>query len=431
MDQLKAANIRLQAEKADLLGIISELQLRLASSSGEDSFVEIPMIIGEEPGVLQVDKDSAADQIGANGPNYEAAEKGRRSEDLTVSQLLHLLQEQSQKEEKLQQHLRAANDRVLLLEKKASELSEKGSQTEWAEEDQEKKAAASQAAQEIDKFKAQVAVLQKEVQDIQVQLNAAEQTKKVLEQKCQTLEVKASEALSQFEEKQQLQYASQKLVLQVESMQSEIKMEQTKTAVEKKKLADLQLEYNQFRDDSNKTIQELKNRQAELEEKYHTTVSDLSKKLELAENALAKKQGQIDEMLDTLSKNEEEMEAIPLMKTQMEIYCADFHAEREARQKIHEDKERLGVQLEFLVKENSKLREDLDNLGRQSLAHMQQRHGAAAGGNQDQGPRVAHRGPDSRDWQHQVNIPEHACPKCGEILPDIDSLQIHVMDCII
>ncbi len=34
------------------------------------------------------------------------------------------------------------------------------------------------------------------------------------------------------------------------------------------------------------------------------------------------------------------------------------------------------------------------------------------------------------DWQQQ-NIPEHACPKCGEVLPDLDSLQIHIMDCII
>lgn len=37
--------------------------------------------------------------------------------------------------------------------------------------------------------------------------------------------------------------------------------------------------------------------------------------------------------------------------------------------------------------------------------------------------------PSGAEWQ-QGNIPEHACPKCGEILPDLDSLQIHIMDCI-
>nr|2LO4_A Chain A, Optineurin [Homo sapiens] len=32
---------------------------------------------------------------------------------------------------------------------------------------------------------------------------------------------------------------------------------------------------------------------------------------------------------------------------------------------------------------------------------------------------------------HMASIPIHSCPKCGEVLPDIDTLQIHVMDCII
>ncbi|KAM4011881.1 optineurin-like, partial [Anomaloglossus baeobatrachus] len=39
--QLKAQLVRLQAEKADLLGIISELQIKLSSCTSEDSFVEI------------------------------------------------------------------------------------------------------------------------------------------------------------------------------------------------------------------------------------------------------------------------------------------------------------------------------------------------------------------------------------------------------
>lgn len=36
------------------------------------------------------------------------------------------------------------------------------------------------------------------------------------------------------------------------------------------------------------------------------------------------------------------------------------------------------------------------------------------------------------DWQQQQRtIPVHSCPKCAMVLPDIDTLQIHVMDCII
>jgi hypothetical protein len=37
----------------------------------------------------------------------------------------------------------------------------------------------------------------------------------------------------------------------------------------------------------------------------------------------------------------------------MEVYCSDFHAEREAREKIHEEKEQLALQLAILLKENN------------------------------------------------------------------------------
>lgn len=45
--QLKSQVQRLQAEKADLLAIISELQVKLNISSAEDSFVEIGMNVSE------------------------------------------------------------------------------------------------------------------------------------------------------------------------------------------------------------------------------------------------------------------------------------------------------------------------------------------------------------------------------------------------
>jgi len=44
----------------------------------------------------------------------------------------------------------------------------------------------------------------------------------------------------------------------------------------------------------------------------------------------------------------------------MEVYCSDFHAERAAREKIHEEKEQLAVQLAYLLKEQ----QNLEDLGR-------------------------------------------------------------------
>ena len=37
----------------------------------------------------------------------------------------------------------------------------------------------------------------------------------------------------------------------------------------------------------------------------------------------------------------------------MEVYCSDFHAERAAREKIHEEKEQLALQLAVLLRETN------------------------------------------------------------------------------
>ncbi|NXC78844.1 OPTN protein, partial [Anhinga anhinga] len=112
---------------------------------------------------------------------------------------------------------------------------------------------------------------------------------------------------------------------------------------------------------------------------------------------------------------------------QAEIYSSDFHAERAAREKLHEEKERLAAQLEYVKKQNTQLQDEMDSMGRRSLNEMQRRHLSQGGNPHGGGPSLVGRG---TDWQHQGNIPEHACPKCNEILPDLDSLQIHIMDCI-
>lgn len=49
---------------------------------------------------------------------------------------------------------------------------------------------------------------------------------------------------------------------------------------------------------------------------------------------------------------------------QAEVYSSDFYAERAAREKLHEEKERLAAQLEYVKKQNSQLQEEVDSLGR-------------------------------------------------------------------
>lgn len=434
VEQLKAQVMRLQAEKADLLGIVSELQLKLNSSGfSEDSFVEIRMAEGEAEGAVKELKNSPV----PTRPDFFSMTKSTEDartcvefEELTVRQLLLCLREGNQKVERLEFALREAKERISELEKKANNRSEIETQTEGIREESEEDKDAESVGSEVEILNVRVTSLFKELQEAHTKLSEAELMKKRLQEKCQALERKNSATPSELTEKQELVYNNKKLELQVESMRAEIKMEQAKTEDEKSRLATLQSTHNKLLQEHNnalKTIEELTRKQAEKVDKM--MMQELHEKLELAERALASKQLQMDEMKQTIAKQEEDLETMAVLRTQMEVYCSDFHAERAAREKIHEEKEQLALQLAILLKENNDFE---DGGSRQSLMEMQSRHGARTS-DSDQQAYLLQRGAEDMSWRQQQprSLPIHSCPKCGEVLPDMDTLQIHVMDCII
>lgn len=434
VEHLKIQVMRLQAEKADLLGIVSELQLKLNSGgSSEDSFVEIRMTEGETEGAMKEmngPRPTRTDSISMSRCT-EDARACVEFEELTVSQLLLCLREGNQKVERLEIALREAKERISDFEKKENGHSVIETQTEGRTDKEEDKGPES-VGNEVETLNIQMTSLFKELQEAHTKLSEAELMKKRLQEKCQALERKNSATPSELNEKQELVYNNKKLELQVESMRSEIKMEQAKTEEEKSRLATLQATHNKLLQEHNKalkTIEELTKQQAEKVDKM--VLQELSEKLELAERALASKQLQMDEMKQTIAKQEEDLETMAVLRAQMEVYCSDFHAERAAREKIHEEKEQLALQLAILLKENNEF--DEDGGSRQSLMEMQCRHGARTS-DSDQQAYMFQRGAEDMSWQHGQqprSIPIHSCPKCGEVLPDIDTLQIHVMDCII
>lgn len=436
VEQLKTQVMRLQAEKADLLGIVSELQLKLNSSgSSEDSFVEIRMAEGEAEGAEKEMKNNSLKPTRTDAINMTKSIEDSRTyvefEELTVSQLLLCLREGNQKVERLEMALREAKERISDFEKKANDHSDIETQTEGhREEENEEDKDPESVGSEVETLNVQVTSLFKELQEAHTKLSEAELMKKRLQEKCQALERKNSATPSELNEKQELVYSNKKLELQVESMRSEIKMEQAKTEDEKSRLATLQSTHNKLLQEHNnalKTIEELTKKQAEKVDK--TLLQELHEKLELAERALASKQLQMDEMKQTIAKQEEDLETMAVLRAQMEVYCSDFHAERAAREKIHEEKEQLALQLAILLKESNDFE---DGGSRQSLMEMQSRHGARTS-DSDQQAYLLQRGAEDMSWGQQQprSIPIHSCPKCGEVLPDMDTLQIHVMDCII
>lgn len=424
VEQLKAQVAKLQAEKADLVAIISELQLKLNTAATEDSFVEIRMHEGEAEGALKEHQDFDVKRIDGNTAMYirnksvDEAKKYLEKEELTVSQLLLSLRTETQKREALENKLQELKDKCQQLLSLKKKTDERGIQTE--QEANKKEERTESMGNEVETLNLQVSALFRELQETHAKLKEAEVIQKKLHEKCQILERQHPATLGDLDEKQQLLYTVKKLELQVESMQSEIKLEQAKTNDEKAKFNTLQDAYNKLvveLTSALQTVEELKGK--EVKRVDQATLEELIHKLDLAEKALATKQFQIDKMKQAIMKQEEELETVAVLRAQMEVYCSDFHAERAAREKIHEEKEQLATQLAYFLAE----KQDREELGRCSLAEMQTRHRSRLPS--DQGAEDQNRQQQPRD------IPVHSCPKCGIILPDIDTLQIHVMDCII
>uniref|UniRef100_H0YVJ9 Optineurin n=1 Tax=Taeniopygia guttata TaxID=59729 RepID=H0YVJ9_TAEGU len=368
--QLKSQVQRLQAEKADLLAIISELQVKL-NISAEDSFVEIGMNEGEINTTAKEHQENSGEMptnVAVCMSKSADESKNLESEELTVSQLLCCLRNETQKREKLEKELQDHKERLSKLEETRSCL-ESGTQTEQEEESSET------VGSEVEALNLQVCALFKELQEAHEKLKEAELIQKKLQEKCQVLERKSLVAASELEEKQQLIYTIKKLELQVESMQAEVKLEQAKTHEEKARYNNLQDSYSKVLPElteAMKTIDEMKRK--ELDRVDKAVVEQLTAKVDLAEQALAAKQLQIDEMKQLIAKQEEDLETMSVLRAQMEVYCSDFHAERAAREKIHEEKEQLAVQLAYLLKDQ----QNLEDLGRDAESPWSQDAGSGA-----------------------------------------------------
>ncbi|XP_051248750.1 optineurin isoform X2 [Dicentrarchus labrax] len=422
LEALRAQVARLQAEKNDLVAMNSELQLKADQDSNDDSFIEVIRV--SDGGV-----DGMNDVCGSEHsrrPDLSMTASRLDSEEVTVSQLLQSLRNETQRAERLQAELQSSAARIRELEERKSNV-EESTQTTQAETTETKEDAGKEdkAASEVENLKSQMMTLFKELQQAQSKLDEAEGMKKNLQDRCREVEQEVVTLKAQLVEKQAVQSENDRLKLQLDSMQSQNLMEQRKAAEERNNLTQLKDAYTKLFEDYNELKEERKKRESQLVQKE--VVDQLQEQLTAAETALAAKQDKIDQMKQEIFQKEKELETISVFQAQAEVYSSDFYAERAAREKLHEERERLAAQLEYVKKQNTHLQEEMDSLGRRSLNEMQRRHVSMGGNQHGAAANLVGRG---TDWQHQGNIPEHACPKCNEILPDLDSLQIHIMDCI-
>lgn len=419
LEALRAQVARLQAEKNDLVAMNSELQLKAEQGSGDDDFIEV---IRVSDGAV----DGVSDVCGterSRRPELSMTASRLDSKEGTVSQLLQSLRNESQRAERLQKELQDSAARIRELEETRSNV-EESTQTTQPDNTDKEDSGKEKAASEVENLKSQMRTLFKDLQQAQSKLDEAEGMKKNLQDRCREVEQDVATLKAQLVEKQTVQSENDRLKLQLDSMQAQSQMEQKKAGEERNNLAQLKDAYTKLFEDYNELKEEKKKRESQLVQKE--VVDELQQRLSAAEEALAAKQNKIDDMKQEIFQKEKELETISVFQAQAEVYSSDFYAERAAREKLHEERERLAAQLEYVKKQHSQLQEEMDSLGRQSLNEMQRRHVSLGGSPHGAGATVVGRG---TDWQ-QGNIPEHACPKCNEILPDLDSLQIHIMDCI-
>ncbi|XP_078520656.1 NF-kappa-B essential modulator isoform X2 [Lissotriton helveticus] len=412
--QLQENNQKLEQEKGDLLTAYEELQTKLAQSP---------------PGEAGTGVENANDPecVGDRAALEELQTKLKDAEarhDILKTRLDSLRGEVLKKEKETEQTVQALRQQVEhLLDDKAS-------------------------------VKAQVTSLLGELQESNDCLKECGAEKRKLEDSLrstcnETVQLKREkEALQQQHSVQADQY-----LMQVQNLETALKMERQNASEDKRKLAQLQAAYHHLFQEYDAHI---KTSMENAKKNPAVDLDDLKQQLQQAEEALVAKQELIDKLKEDAEHYKTQLETIPVLKAQADIYKMDFQAEREAREKLHEQRDRLQEQLEQVQRAFEKLRKDSEAAARGRIEEMRNRHSDNFRGGgaqlvaypanqgqyaqnlvayppnplpypQNQGNFHMHQGAGGRANEEQ---PDFCCPKCQYKAPDMDTLQIHVMECI-
>ncbi|KAM6977395.1 NF-kappa-B essential modulator isoform 2-T2 [Aplochiton taeniatus] len=370
----------------------------------------------------------------------EEGEKEKEVLRRTIEQFrVQLAQTQACGEEPIQRsEAQHSSDRYRELQEKLDSLQKISAQRDRSEALlKQKDKDCAQLAKDCEALKAQATSLLGELKERQSCLEKSEHDRKGLEDKlCSKMEALQAAERELEQQKKQHHVTVDKLLLQTQNLETALKTERHVITEERKKLTQLQHAYTcLFRDYDSKL-------------KSETQGGDLCSRLEEAERALVLKQDLIDKLKEEVEQQRGSLETVPVLTAQAEIYKADFLAEREAREKLHQRKEELMDQMSQALAEIDRLKQE--GTSRARIEEMQQRHmedfrsprqanippqpGVFPGATFNTAPPpssfrsvvLAPGGPGAGSEE----LPDFRCPKCQYQAPDMDTLQIHVMDCI-
>ncbi|XP_060124865.1 NF-kappa-B essential modulator isoform X3 [Zootoca vivipara] len=413
LKELQEANQVLQKDKLALQAEICALQQAVKGTSP----TEKPAVNIKEDGVAKeqpVELESLQGSGARNSSGQDQAEE-----------LCKRLKEVEDESSALRQQLASAREELVRL-------------AAWEHEAQQQLQTLSkqleQAGEDKASVKAQVTSLLGELQESQSRLETCTQEKKELEERVRA----AGERLQHLEKEAEArtkQHSVQvdQLRLQVQNLESALRVERQSATEEKRKLAQLQVAYHQLFQEYDSHIK------ASLEnEKWSqgldVRAAELSEQLQQAEEALVAKQELIDKLKEEAEQHKAIMETVPVLKAQADIYKTDFLAERHAREKLHEQREALLEQVAQLQRDYEKLQAESEGVRRSLMEEMRNRHSEMRPPPQPgflRGPAPFHPQLLTGRRQSLAEEPmEFSCPKCQYRAPDMDTLQIHVMDCI-
>uniref|UniRef100_A0A8C7KU10 NF-kappa-B essential modulator n=1 Tax=Oncorhynchus kisutch TaxID=8019 RepID=A0A8C7KU10_ONCKI len=284
----------------------------------------------------------------------------------------------------------------------------------------------TQLDKDVEALKAQVTSLLGELRERQSCLDRSQQDRNILDDRLSS--TRESLAASEREMEQQRKQHSvtvDKLLLQTHNLETALKTDRLVITEERRKLAQLQHAYTcLFKD---------------YDSKLKTEGGDMVVRLEEAERALALKQDLIDKLKEEVEQQRGSLETVPVLTAQAEIYKADFLAEREAREKLNQRKEELQDQLNTALAEMERLKQE--ETSRARMEKMQQRHlevfrpprphiTPQSGSAFNSSSRSVGLSAEGVAGGGAEELPDYRCPKCQYQAPDMDTLQIHVMDCI-
>ncbi|KAM3910931.1 NF-kappa-B essential modulator isoform 4-T4 [Leptodactylus fuscus] len=328
-------------------------------------------------------------------------------------------------EQEFQEKLWEAERQNSLLQEQLKELREEVVNlthhlTEQGEEAQRK---LQLLAEEKMSVKAQVTSLLGELHESQRSLEVSTQEKRKAEESLRSAQEQQREWEAQM--KQQLLELDQHR-LQVQNLETALKQERQNAREEMRKLAQLQSAYHKLFQEYDLHIKKSIH-QEKMSDSFEVQIQDLKQQLQEAEEALVAKQDLIDKLKVETDEQKGLKETVVVLKAQAEIFRADFHAEREARARLHTEKQKLQEQLDELLRE--RLRNESEG-ARARIEEMRNRHSDTLRPSMPGMYQPPYATPPPPSIHPLVERQEYCCPKCQYKAPDMDTLQIHVMDCI-